>query len=357
MKIHIYFRPWIIAALLGLLAALLCSAGAWSSGWWMLLILPFAVFYTLLFLGSVWALQRIRALERWTDWDKPERLLVLAPHEDDCAISAGGIAVCNHRLGGATRIVYLAPDETPGMAERRAREAHDAWAGVGLPADAIRHLDLLPPLRRRDPRKLRSAAMALRAIIDEFRPTVVVVPMFEGGHVHHDQVAALLDQVVTPSDRFEVFEAPEYSPYVSLRVTPHRALALMARWLLGVVVYHGEADGVDDRPIHKYRLAPDELEAKRRVLAAFVSQNGEWLAATRGYADRLVRWRPQPDRRCPFPLEGSYLQLAQKARRVLPVGLAALLLPADGGTIGREGDITDWLEEWAMEGKNGGALP
>lgn len=351
MKIRIYFRPWIIVALLGVVAFLLGIAAAAASGWWMALALPLAVFYALLFVGAAWAARRIGTLERWADWDKAERLLVLAPHEDDCAISAGGIAVRNQGLGGATRIVYLAPDELPGMSDRRAREAHDAWTGAGLGAEALRHLNLLPPLRRRDPAKLRAAASSLRSIIDEFQPTVIIVPMFEGGHVHHDQVAGLLDKIVATTDRFEIFEAPEYSPYVSLRVTPHRALALMARWLFGVVVYHGESDGVDDRPILKFRLAPDELDRKRRVLSAFASQNGEWLAATRGYPDRLVRWRPCPDRRHPFPLTGSYRRLALGLRRVLPASLAALLMPTDDGTIGRDGAITDWQEEWGMGSK------
>jgi LmbE family N-acetylglucosaminyl deacetylase len=353
MKIRVYFRPWFVVAAFGIVAVLLCAAAAAAGGWWVVPILPLAAFYALLFAGGAWALWRMHTLEHWTDWDNAERLLVLAPHEDDCAISAGGIAVRNHRLGGATSIVYLARDETPGMADRRAQEAYDAWTAAGLPATALRHLDLLPPLRRRDPVKLRAAAETLRSIIDDFQPTVVIVPMFEGGHVHHDQLAGLLDKIVAATDRFKIFEAPEYSPYVSLRFTPHRALALMARWLFGLVVYHGEADGVDDRPVLRFRLTPDELNAKRRVLSAFASQNGEWLAATRSYPDRLVHWRACPGRRHPFPPTGSYRYLARALRRVLPTSLAAFLMPADDGTIGRDGTITDWQEEWAEE-KSGG---
>ncbi len=346
MKIRIYFRPWVVAALLGLVALVFGAATALASGWWKAAALPFALFYGLLFATAVWCLWRIRALERWVEWNAARRLLVLAPHEDDCAISAGGIVARNHRLGGTTLIVYLAPDETPGLAERRAAEAREAWRRVGLPPASLRHLALLPPLRRQDPAQLRRAATALRSVIDGFEPTAVIVPMFEGGHVHHDQVAALLDEIVTPDDRFEIFEAPEYSPYVSLRYTPHRALALLARWLFGLVVYHGPSDGVDGRPVHKVRLDRADLDDKRRALAAFVSQNGDWLAATRGYPDRLVRWQRRAGRRHPFVVRGSYLDLAWSARRLLPRRLAAALLPCDDGTIGREGGITDWYEEW-----------
>src|SRR5205823_4612105 len=112
------------------------------------------VFYSMLFVISAWALWRSLVLERWDRWDAPGRLLVLAPHEDDCVISAGGIGARNQQLGGATRVVYLAPDELPGMAEIRAAEARAAWREAGLDAGDLRHLDLLPPLRRRDPQRL-----------------------------------------------------------------------------------------------------------------------------------------------------------------------------------------------------------
>ncbi|UYN93248.1 MAG: PIG-L family deacetylase [Enhydrobacter sp.] len=346
MKIRIYFRPWIVAAMLGGVTALFWMAAAAASGWLWFVVLALALLYSVLFAAGLYALARIPALERWADWDHPARLLILAPHEDDCAISAGGVALRNRRLGGATRVVYLAPDELPGMAERRAAEARAAWRDADVAADALLHLDLLPRLRQRDPAKLHAAVARLRSIIDEFEPTVVVVPMFEGGHVHHDQLVGLLDRVVTEHDRFEVLEAPEYSPYVSLHFTPHRAIALLARWLFGVVVYHGPADGMDGRRVRKYRLAPDEIAGKKRMLAAFVSQNGAWLAATRGYPDRLVPWQRRADRRQPFALRGSYLAVAWACRRFLPRRLAALLVPADDGTIGREGRVTDWREEW-----------
>ena len=188
MKLRLYFRPGPVVLLL---------AGAALLLWWLavrfsLWLAPLAVFYSLLASIAGYAWLRVQALERWMTWSHPGRLLILAPHEDDCAISIGGLGALNHRLGGATRIVYLAPDETPGMAAIRADEARAAWREAGVEANALQHHDLLPPLLTRDPQRLRAAAGALRRIIDDFRPTTIVVPMFEGGHVHHDMVAALL---------------------------------------------------------------------------------------------------------------------------------------------------------------------
>jgi len=346
MKLRIHFRPSIVVLLLGIVSlAMWWLVSALGPGWG-LVALPFALFYSALTALAGWALWRVVVLERWLRWDTPRRLLILAPHEDDCVIAAGGLGSRNRRLGGTTRIVYLAPDEAPGMGEIRRAEAWAAWAEAGLGSADLKHLDLLPPLRQRDPHKLHAAAAALRGIVDEFRPDTVVVPMFEGGHIHHDMAAALLGVVLTPRDRCEVFEAPEYGPYVSLTNTPHRVIALCARWL-GLVAYCGPPDGVDSRPIEKLRLDASELAGKRRMLAAFVSQNASSLVATRGYPDRLVRWNA--GRRRPFDFAGSYLQLVLAARQWLPAGLVDRLLPGQLGTIGREGTLTDWRDEWTVD--------
>lgn len=344
MKLQIHFRPGPVVLLMTAAAALLwwlVSTGN-AAGW---IALPFALFYSLLCALCAWAWIRTSQLERQIEWAGPERLLILAPHEDDCVISAGGIGARNVALGGATRVLYLAPDEAPGMAEVRAREAHAAWQLAGLGAADLRSLDLLPRLRQRDPQRLRVAATALRAEIDAFQPTVIVVPMFEGGHVHHDMTVGLLDQIVTERDGFRIYEAPEYTPFASLAWTPHRLLALCARWL-GLVSYYGPPDGIDGREVFVFRLGDAELALKKRMLACFASQNAPSLVATRSYPDRLVSWRRDPARRTAFRLQGSYLGLALAARRVLPAAMVDRLLPVQRGTIGREGRLVDWQEEW-----------
>jgi LmbE family N-acetylglucosaminyl deacetylase len=344
MKLRIDFRPSIVVALLAASALLFWLATNAPGAFW--IALPFALFYSMLFALAALALLRIRMIERWMDWDAPGRLLILAPHEDDCVISAGGLGLRNSSMGGATRVVYLARDETPALPERREAEARGAWSIAGLGDDDLRFFDLLPPLETRDPEKLHEAAAILRDIIDEFGPTAIVMPAFEGGHVHHDMVAGLIDRLVTPADAFTVFEAPEYTPYVSLLNTPHRVLALVARWLFGLVAYNGPPDGVDGRPILKLRLSSQELADKRRMLAAFESQNAPSLVATRGYPDRLIASMPGCHRRRPFDFGWSYLRFVLALRRRLPARLVDRALPIQLGTIGRMGTITDWDAEW-----------
>jgi len=348
MKLRIYFRP-ALAVLLLLAVAVVFWLAALKLP---LLALP-ALFYSALSALGLWALWRIHRLERWESWDIPRRLLILAPHEDDCAISAGGIGARNHRLGGDTHVVYLAPDETPGLAAIRAAEARDAWAVAGVPPSSLRHAALLPLLHERSPATLHAAAGELRSIIDAFGPETIVVPMFEGGHVHHDMLAALLGRIVTDNDRFTVFEAPEYSPHVSLANTPHRIVALCARWLFGLVSYYGPPDGIDGRPVDRIRLDPADMDAKRGMLARFVSQNAPSLVSTRAYPDRLVRMNFARQWRQPFDFQRSYLRLGLAARDRLPAWLARALLPGPTGTIGRDGSITDWQQEWSETAAGG----
>jgi len=74
--------------------------------------------------------------------------------------------------------------------------------------------------------------------------------------------------------------------------TPHRVMTLCARWLLGLVSYRGPSDGIDGRRLLVFRLDPTDLDCKRRMLGAFISQNAPSLVESYGYADRLARWDP-----------------------------------------------------------------
>jgi hypothetical protein len=152
----------------------------------------------------------------------------------------------------------------------------------------------------------RSAAGDQRRI----RTDSDLLPMFEGGHIHHDILAALLGTIVTSRDSSEVYEAPEYNPYVSINNMPHRIVALCMRWLFGLVSYYGPPDGIDSRPVERFQLAPEELDIKRRMLACFASQNASSLSLTRGYPHRLVRMTFERDWRQRFDFAHSYLRLA-----------------------------------------------
>jgi LmbE family N-acetylglucosaminyl deacetylase len=349
VKLRIRFRPGLALLCLAIACAAFAGLAIWIGAPWGWLSGAIALFYIVLTAVAGVAWQRCRRLEAWMEWNRPERLLIVAPHQDDCVIGAGGIGIRNARLGGATRILYLVQEEDRATAALRRGEAERAWAAAGVPAEALFHLDLLPPLRTRDPRSVAAAAAELQRLIEEFAPTVVVVPMFEGGHVHHDIACRLIASIVPAGGPAAVFEAPEYSPYVSLRFTPHRVLALCVRWIFALVAYDAPPDGIDDRTVFKVRLSTAELALKKRMLAMFVSQNGASLARTRAYPDRLVKLRTDDARDRPFALEGSYLSFVLRLGRLISNRWALRLFPVQLGTIGREPGITDLSEEFAEQ--------
>jgi LmbE family N-acetylglucosaminyl deacetylase len=348
VKIRIYFEPVWIVVLLTITAAAFWTAFCLADTWVKWLWLGPALFYSALGVISSWARLRCSLLEQWISWDTPERLLIVVPHQDDCVICAGGIGIRNQAAGGETHIVYVVQDDAPGMADRRRAEAVAAWSLAGVAAHNLHHLDLLPSLYERAPGRLQGAADELARIIDAIESTVIVMPLFEGGHVHHDLLNHLVSTIAGRGVDRRIFESPEYSPFVSLKWTPHRVLSLCGRWLFGLVAYYGPPDGIDSRPLLKVRLAPNELAVKRRMLAGFRSQNGDSLAATRCYPDRLIRWRPRPYRARPFEVGGTYLELVQTLRQRLPWSWVSRLFPAQIGTIGREPEVTDLDKELSV---------
>jgi LmbE family N-acetylglucosaminyl deacetylase len=345
MKVRVYFKPTPVVLALGIAALLFWTGWCFVPGFWHWPALVAAVFYTILFALAGYALLRCRAIERWTDWSRPERLLILVPHQDDCVLCAGGIGIRNAKLGGDTFVAYLAQDETPGMAERRAAEAAAAWSLAGVARDHLSQFDLLPPLYQRKPERLPAVAREIARLIGQLNPTVLIMPMFEGGHIHHDVCNQLVQLALGEGSAVRVYEAPEYSPFFSLNRTPHRVIAQCGRWLFGLCAYYGPPDGVDGRPICKVRLDDDELALKRRMLGAFASQNGPSLARTAAYPDRIVEWRPRPYRARPFQPKGSYLNFVLLLERWLPSRLVRLVFPGQRGTFGREPDITDLDQE------------
>jgi LmbE family N-acetylglucosaminyl deacetylase len=345
MKVRVYFTPVPVVLALGIAALLFWTAWRFVPGIWHWPVLAAAVFYTILFALAGYALLRCRAIERWIEWSRPERLLILAPHQDDCVLCAGGIGIRNAKLGGDTFVVYLAQDDAPGTAERRAAEAAAAWSLAGIARDRVRQLNLLPPLYKRKPECLPAVAREIGRLISELKPTVLIMPMFEGGHIHHDISNQLVQFALGDRSPVRVYESPEYSPFFSLNRTPHRVIAQCGRWLFALCAYYGPPDGVDGRPICKVRLDDGELALKRRMLGAFVSQNGASLASTAAYPDRIVEWRPRPYRSRPFEPKGSYLNFVLFLERWLPPRFVRLVFPGQRGTFGREPDITDLDQE------------
>lgn len=138
-----------------------------------------------------------------------ERTLIVAPHPDDDVIAAGGLIQRAIDSGAAVRVVVVTDGERNSWPQRymhrkwfisdgdraawgamRRREALDALMRLGVCEEATSFLAFgdqhMSHLARSGDRKLLAA---LRAIIDDFRPTLIVSPSSFDLHADHRAIS------------------------------------------------------------------------------------------------------------------------------------------------------------------------
>ncbi len=172
----------------------------------------------------------LRALQAvWTrhaahaDWptllDRPpgQRMLILAPHPDDEAISCGGTIIKHTTAGDSVTCVYLTdgsqgdPDcpDLVQVKHTRRREAQAAAKVLGL--NDLVFLDGPDGALAATP----ELVAALRAVLDERQPDLVYVPFFLDAHPDHRATNDLLATVVTTGDfRFRCCAYETWSPLI-----------------------------------------------------------------------------------------------------------------------------------------------
>ena len=73
----------------------------------------------------------------------PANILILAPHQDDGAITASGLVQQNRELGGKTTIVFMTKSADAEVAQARQIESIRAWAIAGISEPSLFFLDSL----------------------------------------------------------------------------------------------------------------------------------------------------------------------------------------------------------------------
>lgn len=225
-------------------------------------------------------------------FDRPLKLLVLAAHQDDCVIQAGGLTIKNSRLGGETIIAYLTRPSDDDEATIRREEAIDAWSLLSNPPE-LRFLDF-PSYRPWKPLQIHSARRALDALILETKPDLIVAPLQEGGHYEHDLLARLSVELKVRHPEAKIIHATEYNPYFSAYDAPERLLALLKR-LLPVVTFTSSPAGLVRENQQQLAMTDEELQLKRRLLLAFHSQVEVIPLEEFGFADRFETTSAPPE--------------------------------------------------------------
>jgi len=136
--------------------------------------------------------------------------LIFAPHQDDCALGCGGLIALRREAGEIVHIAYITdgsashpghPRITPAeLSALRMEEARTAGLILGVPSENLYFLGApdsrLPHLENPARRQL---VANMRRLIDELRPSEVLVTSQYDGSSEHTAARALVGEAVTGS--------------------------------------------------------------------------------------------------------------------------------------------------------------
>lgn len=232
--------------------------------------------------------------------------LILAAHQDDCAILAGGYAVFAKASGCRVQVAYLtcgasSPDQARAVTRRA--ESLAAWRALDVGEDDVFFFGLSEhavsaPSTWTDAERERARAW-LGGLLRQLPPNgVVFLPAAGESHVDHRGLRRLALEAWNEVGRRDLLflEGPEYNDYVSLLQSPAKTLAaiasrlpLLARLRPARPAWTGFAEG----GVY-WTLPPDEqrMNRRRELLRAFVSEDGALLVHLFGWFER---YRPITD--------------------------------------------------------------
>ena len=197
-----------------------------------------------------------------TDPLSTRRVLLFAAHSSD-EFSVAATLRAHVARGESVFISWYARDDRPDVGVRRAAEAREAAALIGIPSERLEFADLSPVALLE---QLPALVLALRDTVARVAPDLVYVPAFEGGHPDHDALNFAAFEAAS-STGIETREFPLYSASPDRRF--FRRLQSFARFI----------PGAGDTQVR--RLNPAEVRFKRELWALYRTQHPHF--------DRLVR--------------------------------------------------------------------
>jgi len=238
------------------------------------------------FLGNLLALAIVGALRRpaveSSRLEAPARIAILEPHADDAAIAAGGLAIQNARLGGATLIVTIT--EPRGRVRPALREAENrrAWSLV-TPPPTLRALRF--PSQQPWPREqIGRARDSIASVLAAFEPELVVIPLDEGGHPEHDLVNRLGRDAARARPGARVLQASIYNPYYDPVFAPRKLFNLLVR-MAPWVPYRDPTMGLPREGLSELAMTEAELASKLSLIGQYESQEDLIPPSQFGYPD------------------------------------------------------------------------
>src|ERR1044071_2411751 len=233
------------------------------------------------------------------------RTLIVAPHPDDDAIGAGGLIQRAVASGARVRVVFATDGESNAWPQRymhkklvirkddrarwgamRREEALEALARLGVERDAARFLGFpdqkIAVLARAGCPKIHDA---LRAVIDDFQPTLIVSPSSRDLHADHRALAWFLHPAAgqTPIVTYIVHGDPdEQRMAVRLALTPREQL-----WKRQAIECHKSQLLLSRDRFLSYARPVESFYAAEHDAVSVDTRPQEWMRALR-HAGRVL---------------------------------------------------------------------
>lgn len=234
------------------------------------------------------------------------RTLIVAPHPDDDAIGAGGLIQRAVASGARVRVVFATDGENNDWPQRfmhkklvirkndrarwgamRRNEALEALARLGVERDAARFLGFpdnkIASLARAGCPKILDA---LKTVIDEFQPTLIVSPSSRDLHADHRALAWFVHRAAgesTPIVTYVVHGDPcEERMAVRIGLTPREQL-----WKRQAIECHKSQLLLSRERFLSYARSIESFYAAEHDAVRVDSLPQEWLAALR-HAGRVL---------------------------------------------------------------------
>jgi LmbE family N-acetylglucosaminyl deacetylase len=234
------------------------------------------------------------------------RTLIVAPHPDDDAIGAGGLIQRAVASGARVRVVFATDGENNAWPQRvmhrkllirkddRARwgamrrgEALEALARLGVENDAARFLGFpdqkIAVLARAGCPKIHAA---LKEVIDDFQPTLIVSPSSRDLHADHRALAYFVHRIAGESTPIVTYvihgDAIEERMAVRLALTAREQL-----WKRQAIECHKSQLLLSRERFLSYARPVESFYAAEHDLVGLDTAASQWIAACR-HAGRVL---------------------------------------------------------------------
>lgn len=239
----------------------------------------------LVLLFSAWNRDSVEPLELAL----PQNILVLAAHQDDGVIMAGGLLLQN--INGDNTLVYLTRPDVEAIAKKRYHDARSIWRQYSGDKLELVFLDYqAESLVARQ----REIEVAIDKLIDHYSPNLVIAPLGEGGQAEHDFLSQVAARVMSERPATRLLYAAEYNPYIHALDFPEKLLWFMTR-LMPFVSYLDPNYGLNPDAQLVLPMDGAQLDVKKAMLQGFSTEQGVIPLHQFGYPDLFETKSQTPD--------------------------------------------------------------